>query len=109
MCQRAAAYRGRRASDSVAREFGGPMTRRPFAVAAAALIAATVLLASPAPAAEIKILSGSAVEPAMNELLPRFEETSGHKVRSDFDGAIGAMTERVRKGEAADVALLSRA
>src|SRR5262245_35272222 len=58
-------------------------------------------------AAEIKILAGSAIEPAMIELLPKFEESDGHKVSFDFDGAIGAMTERVRKGEAADVLIVS--
>src|SRR5262245_63919480 len=45
----------------------------------------------------------------MIELLPKFEESAGHKVSFDFDGAIGGMTERVRKGEAADVLIVSRA
>lgn len=58
-------------------------------------------------ASEIKVIGGSAVIPAMDELIPRFEQSSGHKVRSDFDGAIGAMTDRVRKGEAADVLIVS--
>src|SRR5258705_4236660 len=58
-------------------------------------------------AAEIKVLSGSAVTPVMLELITKFEQSSGHKVASDFDGAIGAMTDRLLKGEAADVAIVS--
>jgi molybdate transport system substrate-binding protein len=40
-------------------------------------------------------------------LIPQFEQTSGHKVAFDFNGAIGAMTDRVQKGEAADVVIVS--
>lgn len=60
-----------------------------------------------ATAAEIKVIAGSAITPVMSELVPAFEKTSGHKVVSDFDGAIGAMTSRLLKGEAADVAIVS--
>jgi len=45
----------------------------------------------------------------MTELIPKFEQSAGHKVSCDFDGAIGGMTERVRKGETADVLIVSRA
>ena len=62
-----------------------------------------------ADAAEIKVIGGSAVIPAMAELIPKFEQASGHKVRMDFDGAIGQMTDRVRKGEAADIVIVSGA
>src|SRR5258707_5921725 len=58
-------------------------------------------------AVEIKVLAGSAVTPVMVELIPKFEQSSGHKVLADFDGAIGAMTDRLLKGEAADVAIVS--
>src|SRR6266478_4496602 len=57
--------------------------------------------------AEIKVLSGSAVQPVMFELIAKFEQLSGHKVIFDFDGAIGAMTNRLLKGEVADVAIVS--
>src|SRR5258707_12712352 len=63
--------------------------------------------AKSAAAAEIKILSGSAIESAMAELIPKFEHASGHKVSFDFDGTVGAMTQRVRNGEAADVLIAS--
>jgi hypothetical protein len=65
--------------------------------------------ATPVPAAEIKILSGSAIETAMAELIPKFEQASRHKVSSDFDGTIGGMTQRIRNGEAADVLIASAA
>jgi molybdate transport system substrate-binding protein len=60
-----------------------------------------------AAAAQIKILSGSAIETAMAVLIPQFERSSGHKVTFDFNGAIGAMADRVQKGEAADVVIVS--
>jgi molybdate transport system substrate-binding protein len=58
-------------------------------------------------AAEIKVLAGSALEPVMGDLIQKFERSSGHKVILDSDGAIGAMTSRIRKGEAADVVIVS--
>jgi molybdate transport system substrate-binding protein len=45
----------------------------------------------------------------MTELIPKFEQSSGYKVLSDLNGAIGAMTVRIKKGEAADVAIVSGA
>src|SRR5947209_741649 len=69
----------------------------------------TILMAmtGTASAAEIKILAGSAIEIVMSELIPAFEQGSGHKVTHDFDGAIGQMTARVLNGEAADVVIIS--
>ena len=61
-----------------------------------------------ASAADIKVLGGSAVIPAMEVLIPQFERASGHKVIADFDGAIGAMTKRIQGGEAADVVIVSK-
>src|SRR3954471_6404247 len=72
--------------------------------AAALLLIATSGIAC---AAEFKILAGSAVEPAMNQLIPAFEKASGHTVTHDFNGAIGEMTKRVLGGEAADVVIVS--
>lgn len=58
-------------------------------------------------AAEIKVLAGSALDPVMSDLVLKFQQSSGHKVILDSDGAIGAMTSRIRKGEAADVVIVS--
>jgi molybdate transport system substrate-binding protein len=60
-------------------------------------------------AAEIKVVSGSAVAPVMIELIAKFEKSSGHRVSFDSDGAIGAITARLLNGEAADVAIVSAA
>jgi molybdate transport system substrate-binding protein len=76
----------------------------------AAILAAAISLlsATVAAAAEIRILSGSAIEPPMVELIPKFEKSSGHKVSFDFNGTIGGMTDRIQRGEAADVGIVSR-
>lgn len=87
--------------------------RRPRVIAVSAMILSfgSVLLWARlgAHAAEIKLLGGSAVAPVMAELIPKFETSSGHKARVDLDGAIGAMTDRLLKGEAADLAIVSGA
>ena len=68
-----------------------------------------LMTARDAAAAQLKVLAGSAIEPAMAVLVPQFEQASGHRIVFDSDGAIGAMTERVRRGEAADVVIVSGA
>ena len=86
-----------------------PIRRRTFlAVKLSIAIACFLSVASLAEATEIKVLSGSAVVPPMAMLIPQFERSTGHKVISDFDGAIGAMTKRIENGEAADVIIVSR-
>jgi molybdate transport system substrate-binding protein len=78
------------------------------AVAASIVYLLFAVTAGVAAAAQIKVLAGSAIEPAMGALIPQFESSSGHKVILDSDGAIGGMTERVRQGEPADVLIVSR-
>ena len=68
-----------------------------------------LLCFTPAVAAELKLVGGSAIAPVMAELIPRFEKSSGHHVTSELNAAIGAMTARVQQGEAADVIIVSRA
>src|SRR5437868_8809585 len=58
-------------------------------------------------AAEIKVIGGSAVIPAMDILVARFERATANTVVADFDGAIGAMAKRVAMGERADVVVVS--
>jgi molybdate transport system substrate-binding protein len=74
-----------------------------------ALVAAIACCGTAAGATDIKVVAGSAVTPVMSELIAEFERSSGHRVRSDFDGAIGTMTDRILKGEAADVIIVSGA
>ena len=57
-------------------------------------------------AAEIKLLSASALHPAIDALMPDFEKVSGHKVAVDY-GTAGAVADRVQKGEVADIVLSS--
>jgi len=57
-----------------------------------------------ASAAEIKLLSASALHPVIDALIPDFEKSSGHKVTVAY-GTAGAVAERVQKGEAVDLVI----
>jgi molybdate transport system substrate-binding protein len=59
---------------------------------------------STARAAEIKLLCAVALHPATDELIPDFEECSGHKVTVVYGNA-GAIADRFQKGEAADLVI----
>src|SRR5215813_8011688 len=61
---------------------------------------------STARAAEIKLLSASALHPAIDALIPDFEKSSGHKVTVAY-GTAGAVADRVQKGEASDIVVSS--
>jgi molybdate transport system substrate-binding protein len=75
---------------------------------AAAIAFSGFVAAAPrvAAAVELKVLSGSGVQPVMIEVIPKFEQATGHKVTFDY-GTVGGMAERVQKGEAADVIIAS--
>jgi molybdate transport system substrate-binding protein len=66
------------------------------------------MAATPAPAhaAEIKLLGPASFRVLFPELLPLFEKSSGHKVTAGY-APLGVITERVIKGEAVDVAIVS--
>jgi molybdate transport system substrate-binding protein len=57
-------------------------------------------------AAEVKLLSASALHPAIDALIPDFEKSSGHKITVAY-GTAGAVADRVQKGEAADIVISS--
>src|SRR4051795_1182959 len=57
-----------------------------------------------ASAAEIKLLCAVALHPAIDALIPDFEKSSGHQVTVAYGNA-GAIAERFRKGEAADIVI----
>jgi len=57
-------------------------------------------------ASDLKGLSGSAVQPIMNEVIPQFERATGHKVTFDY-GTVGGMAARIQKDERADVIIAS--
>src|SRR4029079_2517641 len=61
-----------------------------------------------AKAADIKLLSGTSMRVLFSELLPQFEKSSGHKVALEY-GTLGANRDRVMKGEAIDVVIVTPA
>ncbi len=77
-------------------------------VAARAALALAVGACSVAHAAEIKVVSTMALRSVMEELLPEFERSSGHKVTIAYDTA-NIMANRVRSGEPVDIAILTPA
>lgn len=64
--------------------------------------------ASPARADDIKVLSSVAMRAVIEELAPRFEKQSGHRVVATF-GLAGALKTRIEGGEAYDLAVLTPA
>jgi molybdate transport system substrate-binding protein len=82
-----------------------------FAAVASVAFSSLLLVAatpSPARAAEITLLGPVSFRALFPELLPQFEKLSGHKVTVGY-ATLGAITERLIKGEAADVAIVSPA
>ena len=59
-------------------------------------IAFSLAIASPtgAEALDLRVLSGSGVQPVMSEIIPRFESGSGHRVIFDY-GTVGGMAARI--------------
>ena len=74
---------------------------------AAFVLAAAFLATGIAQAADIKVLCSGSLKLALAKLIPEFEKSSGHTVTIVY-GPAGAMTGLVKKGEAADVAIVSR-
>src|SRR5262249_21188567 len=73
----------------------------------AALGAASLFIfAAAANAAEIRVLSTQATEEAYRELVPQFEQTSGHKVVTVFTGTLDA-NKRLAAGESYDLLIMS--
>ena len=72
----------------------------------AAVMLWTSLAGGQANAAEIKLLFPGAMVREMNQLIPEFERLSGHKVTS-APGNIFALTDRIQKGEVADLVIVS--
>jgi molybdate transport system substrate-binding protein len=64
-----------------------------------------LLLAFPAAADSLKVLTGGAFKPVLVDMLPEFEKQTGHKVTVVNDTA-GALTQRIMGGEAFDIVIL---
>jgi molybdate transport system substrate-binding protein len=65
-----------------------------------------LLLSAVGNAAELKVLSTQATEQAYRELVPQFEQTSGHKVTTIFTGTLDA-NKRLAAGETYDLLIMS--
>ena len=72
------------------------------------IIAATsaLLFSGVGNAAEIKVLSTQATEQTYRELVPQFEQASGHKVTTIFTGTLDA-NKRLAAGETYDLVIMS--
>src|SRR5215831_2684839 len=80
---------------------------RIFSIALGILFSAGLCSQETARAGEVKLLSALVMKPALAELADSFELTSGHKLTIAYDSA-GAVTKRIKFGEAADVAIIQR-
>lgn len=58
-----------------------------------------------ASAAEMKVLSALSIKGIMDDLAPKFERASGHKLAISY-GALGTVMKRIQDGETADVVIL---
>lgn len=67
---------------------------------------ALIAMSAQVSAAEIKAFFPGAMRPAMAELLPQFETTSGHKIVVTY-GPVGALVSRLKNGESADLVVVS--
>jgi molybdate transport system substrate-binding protein len=68
-------------------------------------LALLLVAAGPASAAEIKALITTAMAAAIEELVPPFERSTGHKVTVSYDPS-GGLARRLRNGEFADLILI---
>jgi molybdate transport system substrate-binding protein len=73
----------------------------------AAGFAAVIFAAQTASAAEIKVYSTIGVQAALEELAPKFEKASGHKLTITW-GTAAILVKKVQAGETADLMVLTR-
>jgi molybdate transport system substrate-binding protein len=65
-----------------------------------------LLLLAPTEAAEIKVMYPPPLRTMLAELIPQFEQASGHKLVVTYESS-WLLVERLRKGETADIAFLT--
>jgi len=70
------------------------------------VMAGSLMTASIAYAAELKVLSPHAMRPALNDLVPQFERSSGIQVTISYATAF-ALVKEIEDGKMADLAILS--
>jgi len=67
-----------------------------------------LLVGIAAEAAELQVLSVGGMQAVMEDLGPKFERATGHKLTITFGGTAGAVVKRVQEGETADVVVVSQ-
>ena len=72
------------------------------------LLLVVAFTAHPALATELKLFAPGALRSTLMDVLPAFEKENRYVVKIEY-GAAGPLAARVRKGDAADAAVLSRA
>jgi molybdate transport system substrate-binding protein len=70
------------------------------------VVAASLLLPNMSQAAEIKLLASAAMKNAYLDLIPQFENATGHKVTAAWSSSPDVQ-KRIAAGEAADLVILS--
>src|SRR5215510_5833726 len=75
------------------------------ALSAAAVLLCVAYVPNHARAAEITLLSPGAVGSSLRELVPQFEQASGHKVKVGYSPAL-ALVDKLKQGEVADAAIV---
>lgn len=83
------------------------MTTRVISAAANITVAFLLAATIPAQAAELKVISAVGVQSIMEELKPKFELATGHKLTIVYE-PLGLALKRVQGGESADVIVLPR-
>jgi molybdate transport system substrate-binding protein len=71
-----------------------------------AMLAAVCTAGSSASASEIRLIASNAVKEPLQDLIPQFEKTSGHKVNAIWGGTVDII-KRVAGGEVVDIVILS--
>jgi len=83
------------------------MKRRSLLIASHIGFMLLLVLGIVAQAAEMKVLSAIGMQPVMEDLGPKFERATSHKLAITFDSA-GGVVKRVQGGEPADVVVIPR-
>ncbi len=70
------------------------------------IVAAPLVFGAPAHGAEIKVLSTNALKSVLEDLGPKFEQSSGHKLAITW-GTAAQLKGQIEKGAAVDVAIVT--
>ncbi len=82
--------------------------KRHFVLAIAMSVTLLAVAHDQAAAGEVTVLSAVGVRQIMQELGPRFERASGHRLVSTFDST-GLIVKRITAGEDVDIVIINRA